>query len=155
MTGPEHDLTSSTYRVQATKNLAIHQTVYENESSYTLKQAPFPGCKTSTVITENSRPRLRLSWIRLTLRRTKLTYCFTKVFRPQCARRYNRTLTRQLHTLAPSINSVLGFLRDEFDVDGIDNDPYDTDFCSDSDLDLSDTDGDLNPHVNRPRRKKR
>jgi hypothetical protein len=41
-------------------------------------------------------------------------------------------------TSAPPINSILGFLRDKFDVDDIDNDPYDMDFCTNSDLDLSD-----------------
>jgi hypothetical protein len=36
---------------------------------------------------------------------------------------------------------------DEFDVDDIDNDPYDTDFCSDSDPNLSDDD--LEPRYKR------
>lgn len=56
----------------------------------------------------------------------------------------------QTATSAPLITSVLSLLRDEFNADDIDNDPYDTEFCSDSDLDLSDDD-DLEPRYKRSR----
>jgi hypothetical protein len=54
--------------------------------------------------------------------------------------------SHQMVTAAPSIDSVLGYLRDKFDMD-------DTDFFSDADsnLDLSDINDDLEPPIKRSR----
>ena len=54
----------------------------------------------------------------------------------------------QMATLAPSITSMLSFLRDTFDVDHIDNTQLD--LYSDTDLDLSDNNHDLEPPIKCP-----
>lgn len=56
----------------------------------------------------------------------------------------------QTATLTPSITSVLGFLRDEFNMDDIDG-GYNMDFNLYADLDLSDIDDDIEPPIKHPR----
>ena len=67
--------------------------------------------------------------------------------------KWARKVAHQIATSAPSIASVLGYLRDKFNVDNIDNlDLDDTDFFSDSDSDLgfSDIDDHLEPCFKHP-----
>jgi hypothetical protein len=56
----------------------------------------------------------------------------------------------QTATSAPSITSVPGFLRDEFNMDYVDSD-YDMDFNLYDDLDLSGIDNDIRPPIKHPR----
>jgi hypothetical protein len=88
-TGQQRDLTSTTCMVQTIENRRSRLTGYATGSDFTRKQVVFPGFNISTVTTENSSPRLRRSWIPLTLRLTKLIYCFTKVTQLHCARKSN------------------------------------------------------------------
>ena len=61
----------------------------------------------------------------------------------------------QMATSAPSINSVLGYLRGKFDINNI-NGNNDIDFYLDVDLDLSDHNNNIEPpakHPHGPRKK--
>ena len=55
----------------------------------------------------------------------------------------------QTATSAPSINSVLGYLRDKFDINDI-NSNNDIDFYLDVDLDLSDNNNNIEPPAKCP-----
>jgi hypothetical protein len=56
--------------------------------------------------------------------------------------------THQTATSPPSIASVLGYLRDQFDIDSIEDDSNNVRLAPDSDLD---TDDDLDVGINTPR----
>ena len=64
--------------------------------------------------------------------------------------RHKTPNTYQMATSAPSINSVLGYLRDKFDINDI-NGNDDIDFYLDVDLDLSDNNDNIEPPAKRPR----
>jgi hypothetical protein len=77
----------------------------------------------------------------------KLIYFFTKVFHPPMRKKIKHKIpeAHQTATSPPSITSVLGYPKDEFDVDNINNDND-----SDQDFDASDLDHDLKPPIRCP-----